>query len=111
MPIKDTFSYSSRWDSVGLDCHNCQHFHGPEKWPDKDKVSFCKLHKVSLKIELAQDGYKEYEWFCKDFQNMGTADENALKHFEKIQGSLKSKILYRLYGKDGNLVEYDMEKL
>ena len=111
MPIKDAFSYSARWGSVGLNCHHCQHFSGPEKWPDDKKVLKCMLHNISLKIELSESGYVEYEWFCKDFQDIGTANEGAVKHFEKIKHSLKSEILYRLYGEDGNLVEYDMGKL
>src|SRR6185312_8253291 len=33
MPVKDTFQYADRWDSVGLDCSDCQHFRGPENGP------------------------------------------------------------------------------
>ncbi len=109
MPIKDGFSYASRWDSVGLDCQHCKYFYSPKEWPDENRVSFCKLHKVSLSIELNKEGYKEYEWFCKDFENTGKADENAVKYFESIKNSLQPRILYRLYGADGNLIEHDMK--
>ena len=111
--IKDTFPYLARWDSVGLDCSNCVHFKGPEKWPDKDKVSSCKLHNISLTIELGNDGYKLWEWFCKSFQNNinKSAFPKALDHFEKIRNELSDKVLYRFYSEDGYLKEHSFETL
>ena len=67
--IKDPFSYSARWDSVGLDCSNCKYFKGPENWPDINKTIYCSKHSISLEIELGSSLYKEWEWFCKDFTN------------------------------------------
>ena len=111
MPIKDSFSYDARWNSVGLDCQHCRHFQGPENWPDKEGASFCKLHNKSLMIELNSNGYKEFEWFCKDFDDNGSAYSKALQHFYEIRKGLSPGVLYRLYGKDGNLVEYRMKDL
>jgi hypothetical protein len=61
MPIKDTFKYDARWDSVGLGCYTCQHFRGPTEWPDTGQVSACAHHRVSLAIELRPDGYMGWE--------------------------------------------------
>ncbi|MDP8217429.1 MAG: hypothetical protein P9M03_01755 [Candidatus Theseobacter exili] len=69
MTVKDTFPYNARWDSVGLDCSTCKHFNGPEKWPDTNNASCCKKHHRLLTIELKEDGYKEWEWFCKDYDD------------------------------------------
>jgi len=109
MPIKDTFPYSARWDSVGLDCSDCQYFRGPEKWPDTNRVSRCEFHHVSLALELQENGYKLWEWFCRDFA--GEAFPAALAHFHLIREQLEPKVLYRFYGTDGFLVEHKMEDL
>lgn len=111
MPIKDPFSYSARWDSVGLDCSYCIHFVGPLTWPDRERTSHCGLHNVSLAIELAKNGYKEGEWFCKDFADNGRANKKAVEELEKTRDSLLPKILYGAYGKDGYLKEVSFEKL
>lgn len=111
MPIKDPFSYSARWDSVGLDCSYCIHFVGPLTWPDRERTSHCGLHNVSLSIELAETGYKEGEWFCKDFANKGKENKKAIEELEKTRDSLLPKVLYGAYGKDGYLKEVPFEKL
>lgn len=111
MPIKDPFSYSARWDSVGLDCSYCIHFIGPIAWPDIDRTSHCCLHKVSLAIELRENGFKEGEWFCKDFSDNGRANDKAVKQFEKTRDSLLPKVLYGAYGGNGFLKEVTFEKL
>jgi hypothetical protein len=115
MPIRDPFSYSGRWDSVGLDCSNCVHFKEPKLWPDSQKLSHCKLHKISLSIELGKNGYKEGEWFCKDFQSNGTANQKAVKEFQTVKDHLESRKLYRAYGGafNGNAVlkEYNFNNL
>lgn len=48
--IKDIFSYSSRWDSIGLSCAGCKYFQGPIQWPDTEKQSRCELHNISLAV-------------------------------------------------------------
>ena len=111
MPIKDTFEYAARWDSVGLDCADCQHFSGPPEWPDTARVSRCKLHKISLAIELRANGYKDMEWFCRDFADTGRAFPPAVSHLDRIRQSLQQRILYRFYGSDGYLVEHQMDRL
>ena len=78
--MKDPFSHSSRWDSVGLDCDSCTHVSKSE-WPNKDQSYDCHLHNLSLRIEIAKNGYKEGEWFCVDFENNG-GDPNGVKEFE-----------------------------
>jgi len=111
MRTPDTFSYSARWDSVGLDCSYCTHFVGPEKWPDGSRISSCSFHKVSLAIELGKNGYKNWEWFCSNFSNNGSAHPSAFAHLQKINHSLKPGVLYRLYSEDGYLIENDISKL
>lgn len=111
MPVKDTFPYEDRWDSVGFDCSDCQHFRGPEKWPDTNRVSRCEFHHVSLALELQENGSKLWEWFCRDFADAGTASRAPLKHFHLIHEQLEPRVLYRFYGTDGFLLEYKMEDL
>jgi hypothetical protein len=105
MPVKDTFSYEARWDSVGLDCSDCAHFHGPEHWPDKERVSRCELHGISLAIELGDDGYKCWEWFCRDFHDTGRAFPKAVAHFHQVRQQLQESVLYRFCGDHGYLEE------
>lgn len=111
MPVKDTFKYEARWDSVGLDCSDCRHFRAPSEWPDVERVSRCELHCVSLAIELAASGYKDMEWFCRDFADTGRAFPPAVAHLETIRQELAPRVLYRFYGADGYLVEHQMEQL
>ena len=101
MSIKDPFSYSSRWDSIGIDCSHCIHFSGPPEWPDTKKLSRCKLHGYSLAFELASNGYKEGEWFCKHFD--GESVPKAIHEFDSILGQMEDGVVYGGYGKDGLL--------
>jgi hypothetical protein len=106
MPIKDTFSYQARWDSVGLDCSNCVHFRAPAKWPDLKGESYCLKHNMSLCVELGANGFKKGEWFCKSLESDGSAFGPSVEHFKKIRGELEEDTLYGFYGTDGNLLEY-----
>ncbi|HYG37201.1 MAG TPA: hypothetical protein VD908_01220 [Cytophagales bacterium] len=107
--MKDTFSYSARWDSIGLDCSHCKNFLGPSEWPDKDKVSQCLLHNLSLKIELGENGYKRGEWFCKDFDDLN-AFPMAVKEFELIRKELQDCVLY-VGNRNGELFEIKFDRL
>jgi len=107
MPVKDTFKYSARWDSVGLDCSNCVHFHGPKKWPDIKAESRCMKHNISLRIELNENGFKNGEWFCKSFEDNGSAFTPSFEHFTEIRPQLEENMLYGFYGPDGYLLEYE----
>ncbi len=109
MPIKDPFSYSARWDSVGLNCSNCNHFQGPEKWPDLNKIYSCRLHKISLAIELRIGGYMSSEWFCKQFDSKN-AFPKAVTEFNSIKDFLQNEILYNT-NRNGNLIEYKFNEL
>ena len=111
MPVKNTFEYEARWDSVDLDCSFCHHFRGPSEWPDVASVSHCELHGVSLAIELAASGYKDMEWFCRDFADTGRAFPPAVAHLETMRQELEPRVLYRFHSTDGYLVEYRMEQL
>lgn len=115
MPIKDTFAYSDRWDSAGLDCSCCVHFAGPDQWPDKQQISKCHLYGISLAIELNSHGFKEWEWFCQRFENNADlgkgANPSALQVLDTIRPQLREHILYRLYSKDGFLQEHTFESL
>lgn len=113
MTIRDPFSYSARWDSVGLDCSYCIHFAGPATWPDAQRISHCALHKISLSIEIANDGRKVGEWFCKDFKDDGggRTSPKAQKEFDNIKDKLEPQKLYGAYGKNGNLKEHSFNEL
>lgn len=111
MPVKDTFQYAARGDSVGLNCSYCRHFSGPDKWPDAGRVSQCEFHHVSLAIELRDSGYKNWEWFCREFTDTGKAFPPSVVHFHEIRQQLEPGVLYRLYGEDGYLIEHKMADL
>lgn len=111
MPVKDPFSYSDRWDSVGLDCSNCTYFGGPDTWPDTKRTLHCRLHDVSLAVEIGPTGYKEGEWFCKDFSSNGTPNANALAELNNAKRNLEGGKLYGAYGNDGFLKEIPFSSL
>jgi hypothetical protein len=114
MPIADTFPHAGHWDAVDLDCAYCTHFVGPQSWPDTARVSRCKLHDVPLTVQLAPTGYKEGEWFCRDFSKAPTSpvgSKAAIAHLEKLKPQLRPRILYGFHGADGNLKEYAMDDL
>ena len=108
--MKDTFSYSARWDSVGLDCAFCKHQNNVE-WPNKNRDYACELHKISLAATIANNGFKEGEWFCSKFESNGKANNKALKEFASFSNALEPNILYGAYGKDGNLKEIPFSEL
>jgi hypothetical protein len=109
--IKDPFSYSDRWDSVGLDCGCCVHQANGEHWPNTQRDYKCGLHNVSLRIELRESGYKEGEWFCKDFENNGNAHPKGVKELESIKPLLQVGVLYGCYAQNHFLKEVPFEKL
>ncbi|HEV2104449.1 MAG TPA: hypothetical protein VGU27_01880 [Candidatus Eisenbacteria bacterium] len=129
MPIRDTFPHTARWDSVGLDCSDCVHFAGPPSWPDVERMSRCTLHRLSLAVELGPNGYKEGEWFCRDFAaralqergllhrlfgRSGThtrASPDAVRHLNGIKPELQPHVLYGFHGEDGNLKECPFAQL
>ena len=109
--MRDTFPYEARWDSVGLDCSNCVHFRRPPSWPDVHRVSCCGLHKLSLAIELLAAGYKDGEWFCRDFRDDGSGFPKAVRHFEAERAGFAPGVLYNFYGPDGQLGETEFSAL
>lgn len=113
MSIRDPFSYSGRWDSVGLDCIFCNHFVGPKKWPDVNRESHCSLHKILFMFDISKDGYKSSETFCKDYKadRDGRGNPKAKQEFDSIKDQLESGILYGACGVNGNLMEYKFSAL
>jgi hypothetical protein len=111
MPVRDTFPYTARWDSVGLSCAHCVHFQGPEEWPDTARSSRCALHNLALAVQLRPSGFLDGEWFCRDFKDGGRAHAPAVQHLHEIHGTLQAGVLYRLYCSDGNLGEYRFDEL
>jgi hypothetical protein len=109
--MKDPFTYSARWDSVGLDCSYCKYFKGPQKWPDTNIESVCTFHNFSLKMQLQDNGYKDGEWFCKNFNNE-RAFPKAVEELESIRGQLKENTLYKCnsYDKKNELIEFEIKK-
>ncbi len=103
--IKDRFSYSARWDSIGLDCAFCKHFSEPESWPDILKISKCLKHKIYLTFELNEDGYKSGEWFCKYFEDNNGAFPEAIIEFNSLKNEFRENIIYGGYGEEGYLKE------
>lgn len=108
--MKDPYSYAARWSSIGLDCSNCEHFRGPDTWPDKHRVSECTLHGLSLAVQLNEENYKQGEWFCANFSNVGTANQIAVREFESIRPQLRTTVLYGGYGNNSELVEIEFHE-
>ena len=108
--MKDPFSYSARWDSVGLDCSFCKH-QSKVDWPNISRDYACKLHGVSLAREIGTNGYKEGEWFCSSFANNGEANPKAVSEFESVKSKLQSKVLYGAYGNNKQLKEIPFVEL
>lgn len=104
MPIKDTFPRSDRWNSVGLYCSKCVHIKN-NIWPNLKRNLACKLHKISLEIELNSSNRLEGEWFCKKYRDNGETNAAALKEFFSVRDQLKDKVLYRFDSPGTNLIE------
>jgi len=109
--MKDPFSYSARWNSIGLDCSYCVHFRGPASWPDIQGVSRCAKHDLPLAACHASDGYRESEWFCRDFESGGRVLASSLREFESVRQELLPDVLYRGYGRDKTLVEVKFDAI
>jgi hypothetical protein len=111
MMIEDTFSYSDRWDGFDIDCSACTHEANGDHWPNTERDNKCGLHNVPLRIELRESGYKEGEWFCRDFENNGKAYPKAMKELESMRTLLQVRVLYGCYGQNHLLKEVPFEKL
>lgn len=110
--VKDIFSYSAKHDSSGLDCINCIYFIGPLEWPDIKKISSCSFHKIPLKIELLSSGYKDGEWFCKQYTDNGKTNKKSLIEFSKIYKELGENILYKAtYREFDYFLEYPFQSI
>jgi len=94
MPVKDEFSYSAKWDSVGLSCGFCKHQKNAEKWPNIERNYSCGLHGIPLRIELRESGYLKGGWFCKSFDDNGDAYPAAVSELNKFKDKLEEGILY-----------------
>ena len=108
--MNDPFSYSARWDSVGLDCAFCRHESATE-WPNLKRDYGCKLHSISLEKELGKNGFKEGEWFCSSYENNGKANPKALVELESIREQLAPQVLYGAYGANNQLKEIPFVEL
>jgi hypothetical protein len=111
MPIKDTFSYKARWDSVGLSCGTCRYQANDKDWPNKNRDYKCGLHDVTLRAELNPRGFIEGQWFCRDFEDNGKSYPASLKHFLEARETLPEKTLFGFYGEDGFLKEIPFSEL
>jgi hypothetical protein len=113
MPIPDTFPHSARWDSVGLDCAYCLHCVGPASWPDGRQESRCALHDLPLAIELGPNGYKDGEWFCRDFRagSDSRVSRAAVAHLDRVRATLDPNVLYAFDGPRRYLREHDFDQV
>ena len=108
--MKDPFSYSARWDSVGIDCAFCKH-QSIVEWPNTEKKYKCKLHGISLATTLDLNGYKEGEWFCSKFENNGRAHKAGIKELDSIRKLLDPNTLYGAFGNEGRLKQIPFTNL
>ncbi|WP_461507144.1 hypothetical protein [Rhodopirellula baltica] len=110
MAMKDTFPHLARWDSVGLDCSFCRHVSECD-WPNRNGDYRCNLHGISLTIQIANNGYKDGEWFCTAFADEGGAHPSAVEHLANSVDALDDNTLYRLSDGYGDLDEYHFSQL
>lgn len=106
--IKDSFSYSTRWDSAGISCVDCKYCNRKniaDDWPTNDLK--CYLHTISLNIELKDKGITPSgiggDWFCKNFENRNEwpyAFPLAVEEFSTIKDDLEDNVLYEACGKE-----------
>ena len=108
--MRDPFSYSARWDSVGLDCAFCVH-QSEVDWPNVKRDYSCLLHNISLAKELGGNGFKEGEWFCSSFTNDGSAYPKSIEEFSQVKEQLSPNILYGAYGDNKKLKEIPFVEL
>jgi hypothetical protein len=111
MAIKNTFPFSSRWNSIGLDCSFCRHQAAEPRWPLVDRRYKCDRHGVPMAVQVGRDGYKVGEWFCSDFEDNGRAHPEAVAHFRGLKARLAPRVLYGLHTVDGHLSEISFEEL
>lgn len=81
------------------------------KWTGITKRYRCRFHNLSLAVELNEKGFKEGEWFCKQFENNGRVNKSAFDKFNKMKEIFEEGILYGFYGEDGNLKETPFENM
>lgn len=108
--MKDPFSYSARWGSIGLDCAFCIHQKEVE-WPNLKRDYSCLLHRISLAKEIGGNGYKEGEWFCSSFADNGCAHKKSVEEFNQVSNQLSKNVLYGAYGGDNRLKEIPFVEL
>lgn len=127
--MRDTFPRFRRFGPVTLDCAECSHFAGPPDWPDRERVSRCSLHGISLAAELGPKGFKSGEWFCRDFDDAGHTIQQgpmarlfnappptavsaaALKKLDEIRPELQTNVLYGLTEEGRELKEIPFAEL
>ena len=99
--VKDSFSYSARWDSIGLSCCFCKYYDFTiDTLTNNLKSIRCNLHNISLDIELTEDGFLEGEWLCKNYEDIGKSFPDGVKEFSSIKDELEEKVLYKACAKE-----------
>ena len=70
------------------------------------------LHLRSLAIELGSNGYKDGEWFCKQYDDNGKTPIKSMADFNAIKPDLQDGILYcASHGRSDYLKEVSLTKL
>lgn len=98
-PVRDPFSYSARWDSVGLTCSSCTHFDAPPTWPDQEFKARCRKHDIPLAIlyDASGSGHLADEFFCSAYEDGGRTFPQALEELDGIRHELDDSTLYGAY--------------
>lgn len=89
----DDFPRIGRWDSIGIDCSLCRN-ERTSGWPNADRPYCCGRYGISLWVEIGPNGYKDGEWFCRDFDGNGRESESAVHHLRNVRHSLEPHVLY-----------------
>jgi hypothetical protein len=62
-------------------------------------------------LQLGSNGYKEGEWFCRDFKDNGEANPKAVQELENIREKLSPSSLYKAEQDEDNLIEFPFDQL
>lgn len=81
-----------------IECMTCVHQINPIKWPDKQRVYSCSKNKISLEIELKDDGYGGGAYICNKFEPALSALKENIPIFETIRPMMEDDVLYHEKG-------------
>lgn len=106
--VEDYFMRDPKDGTVGLSCRSCWNAVNAQGWPNVERDIFCAFHGMSLAFCLDENGNFRYEWFCKDINDNGSSNPDAIRYMLIKENAIKHGIMYRAAG-ERFLVEMPIE--